>query len=72
MTATIAKMVNTDAKAYILPGVSAMTCEGLGGFWRLAVKAGAHLQSSYARYLKTNRSMRPTDLLLRTMCETEE
>ena len=27
MTATIAKMVNTDAKAYILPGVSAMTCE---------------------------------------------
>ena len=65
----MAKMVNTDAKAYILPGVSAMTYEGVGGFWRLAVKAGALLQSRYARYSTVNKLMRPTYLLLRTECE---
>lgn len=72
MTARIAKTVNTDARAYILPGVSAMTYEGLGVFWQIAVKTGARLQSGYAQCLIMNKSMRPTDLLLRTMCETEE
>ena len=31
MTATIAKVLNTDAKAYIFPGDSPMTYDGVGG-----------------------------------------